>query len=249
MTTVIGAPPNTFKEEPMREHQERKTDALRRVQGFVNTYAGVLGPIAALDGRTEVDAALLAIDTLTSTQAIADRYLAGELNRQVMLIQQLVREHLVPVARFARVKLGNTPDLKALTPAIDQGRITRLLGQARATAIAVTKHNVAYTTGGFAVDQAEQITRLVEEIMKAQSERANLRGARVNATRGLAKEIARGLAGVKHLDAVIIQQFASNAGLLAEWKSISRVRAKTGVSRATPAAASSGLSSAPETAA
>ena len=52
----------------MREIQQRKLEALRRVQGFIGTHSGVLGPIADLEGRKEVDAAVAAVDELTNGQ-------------------------------------------------------------------------------------------------------------------------------------------------------------------------------------
>lgn len=51
--------------------------------------------------------------------------------------------------------------------------------------------------------------------METQAERASLRGGRVNATRGITVQFGKGMAGLKHLDAVIIQKFASNPGFLA----------------------------------
>jgi hypothetical protein len=220
-----------FQELPMKENQERQADALRRVQGFILTHAAVLGGIASLEGRTQVDEALAAIDGLTNNQQSATRFIAGQLNRQQTLMQKLVQEHLVPVARFARAKLSGVPDFKALTPALNQNRIALLLVSAKATATAVEKYAADYVTGGFPADQAQQINGLVDEIMKSQAERAKLRGGRVNATREIAAGMKKGMLGVRHLDAVIIKQFASNPGLLAEWRSASRVWEKTGVSR------------------
>lgn len=213
----------------MKEFQQRQLDALRRVQGFISTHSGALGPITELEGRMDVDAAVAAIDELRNGQGSADRFIAGEMNRQAALTRKLVKEHLIPVARFARAKLVNVPDFKSLTPAVSQNG--KLLGNARVVATAVAKHRDAFAAGGFAADEAEQINGLVDAIMGVQAERAKLRGGRVNATKSIGEKIATGMAGVRHLDALIIKRFASDPGLLAEWSSVSRVWDKAGVTR------------------
>ena len=214
----------------MREIQQRKLEALRRVQGFIGTHSGVLGPIADLEGRKEVDAAVAAVDELTNGQGAANRFIAGEMGREAALTRQLVKEHLIPVARFARARLADVPEFKALTPAVHSSK-GKLLGKARVVATAVAKHRDAFAAGGFPADEAEEINRLADDIMGIQAERAKLRGGRVNATKSIGEKIAKGLAGVRHLDALIIKQFASNPGLLAEWSSVSRVWDKVGVTR------------------
>jgi hypothetical protein len=215
----------------MKENQQRQLDALRRVKGFITVHAAALGGIIELEGRKEVDSAITAVDDFINQQAAASRFISAQQDLQQRLVQQLMREHLTPVARFARAKLGTSADYKALAPAITQQRGSLLLSTARAMATAVAKNADAYTTGGFPADQAQQIVQLVEQIMATQAERATLRGGRVNATRGITVQINKGMAGLKHLDAIIIKQYASNPGFLAEWRSASRVWDKLGVTR------------------
>jgi hypothetical protein len=214
----------------MREIQQRQLEALRRVQGFVSTHAGVLGPIAELEGRKDVEAAVSAVDELVNGQGAANRFIAGEMGREAALTRQLVKEHLIPVARFARARLADVPEYKALTPAV-QSRGGKMVGSARVMATAVAKHRDTFVAGGFAADESEQINRLVDDIMGIRAERAKLRGGRVNATKTIRGTIAKGLAGARHLDALIIKQFASNPGLLAEWSSVSRVWDRAGATR------------------
>jgi hypothetical protein len=216
----------------MRGSEQRQSDRLIRVQGFIGAHADVLGAIKDLDGRKQIDAAVSAIIAHVDNQGTADRYIAGQMARQRALAEELIKKHMKPIATFARAKLANVPEFAALTQAVSDGAVAPLIRAARSMAVAAEKYSDMLTAGGLP-QAAAQINALVDALTDARTQRANLRVERVGFTEGIEENLRLGKEGVKLLDAAISRQFASDKTLLASWRSASRVEAKSGSVRTT----------------
>jgi hypothetical protein len=227
-----------YEENTVRQEQQRQLDSIVRVQDFVHTHAELLRGLQESDVLKQLKDSIAAIFDHGNTQGTTQRSLAGQTSRQRALEKQLVRSHMIPIAKFARAKLRGAPDFAALTPRGDNLVGATLLRSARSMATAAAPYADALTAGGFPADTIAQFTAAIDAVSDAIAQRGHLRYVRVGSTKGIAEQIARGREAVKLLDAAICRQFAFDETFLAAWASASRVDLKPGTPRAaSPAAA------------
>jgi hypothetical protein len=92
------------------------------------------------------------------------------------------------------------------------------------TAITPAAVKAAFVDRGMAADFDTELADLAESLEEATARKGLGRSTRVGGTVGVLAESRRGLAIVRELDAIMDVILASNAALLAEWKSVSHVK-------------------------
>jgi hypothetical protein len=213
------------------ETEQQQLDSMVRARDFVRTRADILQGIANLPPVQQLDGAIDAILGHGNTQGTSDRIAAARISRQRALAKQLVRSHMVPIAKFARAKLRGTPDFAALTRAGEARHPVTLLREARSMSAAAKPYAESFVAGGFPADTIEKLDEAVKALSDAVEERGHLRHVRVGATKGIKEQTLLGREAVRLLDAVISRQFASDETVLAAWASASRVDLPIGPAR------------------
>jgi hypothetical protein len=235
----------------MKQHQQSKYDALRRVQDYLDQHAEVVGTLNSSEGRKQLDASLVRLTTLLNEQGSAGLVMSGQASRARSLSTDLKVRHMRPIAAFARTRLRGVPDFAALTRPDSSLQGKALVHAARAMATAAAPYADALTKGGFPADTVAQLGTAATAMSEALVERANTKVGRVGATKGITESLRAGIEAVAMLHAVISKQFAADPTFLAGWHSARRVTAKPGAARgkaARTAAAAAAASAAEVTA-
>jgi hypothetical protein len=157
-------------------------------------------------------------------QAGSDLAAQGATQRQRALRRALVRDHLTPIARIARVALAETPALEALR--LPRGRPTaeRLAAAAHGMAEAATPYAEVFLAAGLAADFLGQLHGAADALLASLDHRARSRGRRTGATEGLRATLSAGRRLVHVLDAFVQTALVDNPALLAGWDATKRVQ-------------------------
>jgi hypothetical protein len=215
----------------MRQHQQRRLDAFRRAQDFMDANASRLGALATSEGRRQLDAAVTALGDLGTEQGSADRRMAGQSSRERALTNELRNQHMQPIATFARARLRGVPDIAALTRSAPRLKGAHLVRSARAMATAAAPHTTALVSAGFPADTLAQLGTSADALQSALLDRANTKVGRVGATKGIEQQVIAGREALAMLHAVISRQFANDPTFLAAWNAARRVNHKPGAVR------------------
>lgn len=98
-----------------------------------------------------------------------------------------------------------------------------LLSTARAFLTNAEPHKAEFVRNEFAPTFHEDLRALVNEFEQSISNQNQSLGARVSATRAVKTAIARGVALVRQLDAIVRNKFSADPAALAEWDSATHV--------------------------
>ena len=219
----------------MNQRQQRQHDALLRVEDFVDSHAATVGVIASSEGRAQLQTCLASIAAHAVEQGTAHRRIAGEFNTERKLTEELLTQHITPIATFARARLRGTPGGAALATSCRGLQGVKLVHAARSLATAAAPYANELTRGGFPADAIEQLVLATDALEAAIVGRANIRVARVGATKGIESQLLSGREAVTMLHAVISRQFADDPTFLAAWDAARRVKAKSGAVRSASA--------------
>jgi hypothetical protein len=218
----------------MKQHEQRRIDALRRAKDFLDANTGVIGALAGSAGKRQLDDAVAQLATLGNTQGAANLQIAGHLSRQKALVLALKTQHMQPIAIYARARLRGVPDYAALTRSAPHLHLKQLVRAARAMATAAAPHIDELVSGGFTPDAVTRLATAADAVEQAQLDRANTKVRRIGATKGIEAELVAGREALAMLHAVIRSQLADNPTFLAAWDAARRVTLKLGPAR-TPA--------------
>jgi hypothetical protein len=216
----------------METAQGYTLQSLRNVQAFLTHHAAVLPGVVHTGTRRQLDATLVALADLVAEQAGSDLAAQGATQRQRALRRALVRDHLTPIARIARVALAGTPALEALR--LPRGRPTahRLAAAAHGMAEAATPYAELFIAAGLAADFLGQLHGAADALLAALDQRARSQGRRRGATAGLRATLSAGRTLVHVLDAFVQTALVDEPALLAGWEASQRVQRLPGRRRA-----------------
>ncbi len=232
----------------MRFNDQYRLDALRKVQAFLDERVGQIGTIKDSEGKQLLDATIAQFEKHGIDQSTSRLEIDGHGNVKQALEEELRKEHLLPIASFARAKLRGVPDYATLTRSTSRLRGPALVRAARAVGSTAKPYAEALVRAGFPEDTLAQLSAAADRLEQTIDGRANLKVRRVTATTGISEATKQGSEAVKMLSAVIERQFAKDKTFLAAWKSAKRVVAKPGFARgsATASVASSTVAPAGE---
>ena len=216
--------------------QNMVLDTLRRVQLFLDRNDGVLGVINKSGARKTLDAIVAQLSTHAVNQDAGRVNSKGETAKQ-RAVRLALRSHMRPVAAFAKAKLRDVPEFKALTLPDSRMNANRLVAAAGAMADAATPHAQVFVDSGLPADFVPQLIKAADDVSGSIDTRAESRGRRVGATAGLSAEDKKGRNALAILDTLVVPMLGTNDQLLAEWRSLKRVDHKPGrvIGQTTPA--------------
>ena len=226
----------------MRTTQQKVQDSLLRVRDFLDTHRDVLGSISTSQASKDLAAALEAAGEHQISQGSAIRAGVGAMSRQRVLAKQLIDSHMKPISKFARGKLRGAPDYAELTVSVTAAYPARLLAAAQTMVKVASKYTDKFASGGLAPDTVDRLAAATEAFATSLGERSHAKGLRIVSTGAIQQALVKGRDAVRVLDAQVSQLLPSDDSLLAAWRTVSRVEAKTGKVRGrevTPAAPAS----------
>jgi hypothetical protein len=214
----------------VRTNNQYALSAFYRVQSFLDTNAAQVGVIGQVEARKVLDAVVVRMETHAVDQGSFVNEINGRVSTQKSLEVELRKEHMQPIAEFARAKLRGQPGFAQLS--VGSGRLKgpALVHAARSMAQAAAPYAEALESNGFP-DALAQLTQAADRLQAALGSRGDLKVKRAGATQGIAEQTKRGQEAVRMLSAAIERKFAKDSTFLASWRSAKRITAKPGVTR------------------
>lgn len=208
--------------------QNRITRALlsfRRVLDLLDTLAAVAF-LKDAPARRQLDEAVMQLELFAGQQGSSKDALKGQGKLQLKLESALLKEHMQPIADFARSQLGGTPEFAELTRTVTGLTGERLVNAAKDMATNAAKHQDAFVRHGFPADTVAQLTAATDALAAVVRTADKLRVTRSTATEGVDVQWRLGKEAVGTLNAAMKKQFATDSTTLAAWRAAKRVTIK-----------------------
>jgi hypothetical protein len=219
----------------MTAAQKARLDALQRMQKYLDDHAGVLGTISKSTSRTDLDAAVAALEQFGTQQEGAQVEATSRTKLTHDAREELRLHHMQPIAMIARKKLSQTGAIQDL--ALPQKSVSdqTLVQKGLAMVNVAAQYSQVFIDQQMPADFIAQLQAAVDAVKQAVLAQGVARALEVNGTKGVKAQLAVTRTDVKVINALVVKQLKGQANLLAEWVSVKRVRAKPGVPTGTTA--------------
>jgi hypothetical protein len=134
---------------------------------------------------------------------------------------QLIAQHMRPIAIIARAQLPDSAELNALTVPVGTRKFVDLVAAGYGMAKAASVHQETFLAAGLPQDFIEQLVKAADALKQAITEKGNTIGLRAKATEGLAKEARNARTSLRLLD-TLIRAVVRDSTILAQWRTIRR---------------------------
>ena len=135
----------------------------------------------------------------------------------------LLRDHMAPIARIAKVDLPQVPTIKALRLPAGRPTVERLAADAHGMAESARPYADVFIANGMPADFIDELNLAADAMVSALSDRSQSRGKRKGATTGLKTQLTEARKVVHVLDAFVKKAIPNDKAMLAEWSSVKRV--------------------------
>ena len=219
--------------------------SLENAQAFLSENAAALGHVATTGARTMLDDSLVELSEHASVQNGQTRAGAGAIARRHALRAALLRDHMTPLAKIARLELTGTPELVSLSLPKDRPTVERLAALANGMAHAAEPYADVFIRAGMAPDFLQALRTASDDMVQALKDRAQSKGKVRTATSALRNKLSRARKVVHVLDAMVKSSLVGNQDLLAGWKLVKRIPRPGNGAAAAPAVSPSVAAPAP----
>ncbi len=207
----------------MRSTQRYRSEALRRIQQFLDAHSDVFGALNASDARKQLDAAIAQLGPIVDVQGARVRGARGEKQHQVALERELREFHMAPIASFALGKLVGVAKFAALTPSATRFKGARLVQAARAMAEAAVPFAGEFAAASFPADFLQQLTAAADAVQASIEARSRQGVERQKATAAVQETLQQGRSAALMLEAAVGRLVPRRSSLHAEWRAVKRV--------------------------
>ena len=203
----------------MRLTQLKTQATARRVLGFLDAHAAIIGTAVPPELRTEIDDVVNQLTTNSVTQETA----AGSAKSQTAIQDEYRRDLYVrfvrPIARITKRVLAaiSADDRTALVLTADDTRHPSVVTKVTALANAAEKYQAVFVRNGMAADFVAQLRAAIAQLTSSIDTRDRQVGQRKGATTALvaADKTFKTLLG--QLDSVLNPVLRKNPGVLGDW--------------------------------
>lgn len=217
----------------MRLRQAFVLEAVRAVQDFLKENPDVLVDVDLTPLRAKIDA----IEARLAGNAVRQKAEARQSIAQTATIEKLrvaLRSmHMKPITMVARARLREAPDLAYFALPTVNTSSPALVTAARAMAEIADQYPEVLASSGLPADCVSQLRDAADALEAEFTSRRMTSGRAAGATASLAadEKEARHLLSV--LDALIVPRVRADHGLLVTWRTIRKIRKKSGVPQGT----------------
>jgi hypothetical protein len=190
-------------------------------------HADELASVNTTGTRQELDQAIADSAGHATDQTGNTLAAEGATQKQQTLRQTLLRDHMAPIARMARARLPQTPEMAPLRMPRNNSSVQRLATAARGMAQAAVPHGKVFIAAGLPADFITQLNAAADALVQSVNARAQHRSRRTTATTGLRATLTSGRQSIHVLDALVKSALKGDPALLAGWRTVKRVQ-KTG---------------------
>lgn len=207
----------------MRTIQGNTLRSLHSVQGFLNENADKLGGVLSTGSRAMLDSAIAELEEHAAMQDGRTRMERGAVAIQRARRQALIRDHMAPIDRIARLLLADVPDLVALRLPRGRPTVERLVALADGMAEAAEPHAEVFIRTGRKPTFITDLRAAADALLQALQDRYVNRSKVRMATSGLQTGMSRARKLVNVLDTLVRSELANDPDLLAGWNLARRV--------------------------
>lgn len=215
----------------MNSRQTFVLSSLETSEEFLNDnaarFVGRIKPaLRARLTKSIVDVSSIIIEQQALTRSVTGSAKDREATRAV-----LIRDHMAPIARVAKLELPNTPAIAQFT--MPKGKLStqKLAAAARGMAKAAIPYTDIFIAAALPDDFIAQLNTATDAMVDFNKQRATHSSRRAGATSGLKAKLSEARVVLRAVDAFVRSELKDDSTLLATWESASRVQQ----SRTTPA--------------
>lgn len=207
----------------MDKRQGRRLLALYAIDVFLDAHAKDLPQTTASRTRERFSRSLAELALHLRTQEASPLSAQGLTRAKQAQRRALVRDHLVPLSRIARLEEENIPELKAIRLPRGEPALHKLLAHAAGLAETAEKYAEVFIAAGRAPSFAEDLREAIDAILATLSRHASHRAGSVGATSGLELTLRTGRRHAAILDSFIQSEAKDDPALLANWNTVRRI--------------------------
>ncbi len=137
--------------------------------------------------------------------------------------EALLRDHLAPIARVAKLESAKIPTLAAVKMPRGTPGTGKLLAHAAGMANVAQDYAEVFVAAGLPATFIEDLNAAIDDILTTVTARTEKRGARSGATKGLSASLIACNKYKAVLDAFIEREARGNSPLLRNWRTVKRV--------------------------
>lgn len=232
----------------MQAEQANMLLALQNVQTYLNANEARLGGVVSPETRTALDDSIAQLAEHAGVQDAHTRAAKSAAAVHRATRTALIRDHMAPIDRIAKMKLEGSPALISLTLPRHRPSAERLAVLADGMAKAAAPYADIFVRAGCKPDFIEGLHAAAVEMMLSLHERAQVRGIVREATSALDTKLARARKVVKVIDGFIRSALADDRDALERWKQVKRVpQPRTGSRTSNPTTPASAIGTVPIT--
>ena len=207
----------------MNPRQARSLLSLYAVDVFLDANAERLPKTCATGMRIRFKRALAELELHVQVQSGAPLTAMGLTRAKDAKREALLRDHIAPIVRVARLERSSHPDLAPLKMPRGEPGTQKLLAQASAIVAVAEDHRDVFIAAGLRETFVEEFDAAVEELLATLTARAERRGARTGATRGVDTSLRACHNCKAALGAFIETEARDDVPLLANWRTVQRI--------------------------
>ena len=197
---------------------------------FLDQHTDVVGTINKSTSRTTLDQAVQALRQTAANQAAAEQEMTARTKLKDTLREELRLHHIQPIVAIAKKKFAKTDLIADFKLPPKNTSDAALLAAGTAMADHSAQYSQTFIEQQLPADFIAQLRTVVEALQQAVKARAFTQGQLTTATKAVLNELAIAHTDVQVLNALVVKQLKGSTDLLAGWKQMKRVKAKTSVS-------------------
>ena len=208
----------------MKLRQGNMRSSLENVRRFLDDNQAVLGGVINPAARQKLDDSITELSSTAAAQNLFTRDMRGSFAVQRANRVALVRDHMAPIARIAKLELANTPELVKLSLPVKRVSVQQLATLADGMAQAARPYAQLFIDAGRKPDFLDRLVAAADQMRLAAAEGKNGRTRIRKTTTGLTQNLSGVRKVVLMLDAFVKEAAGSDKALLDSWKSAKRVQ-------------------------
>ncbi len=207
----------------MNRRQGRMLLSLYAVDVFLDAHQQSLSVTTSAGIRDRFRHKLAEVELHVQTQEGSLLMAEGLTGAKDTKREALLRHHLAPIARIAKLESANHPALAAVKMPRGAPGTGKLLAHAAGMANAAQDYADVFVAAGLRPTFIQDLKDAIDDILTAVTARTEKRGARAGATQGLRASLVACNKYKAVLDAFIEREARSDQTLLENWRSVKRV--------------------------
>jgi hypothetical protein len=205
----------------MRNREDGDTEIIRASYQFI---AGEpkLAEIVDTGAYRKLGDLLDSIDRRSVEQASEGMASQGATQAALEAREELIRRHLIPIAKVAALLATSYPPLKALRIPDRDCAVPTLVKQASGMSVEARKYQEHFVEEGLRPDFLEQLDLAIQRFKEASAEPRQHRSKRSGATSGAEVDLKKAKKSLKVLDSFVQAAAHDDASVLSGWNAVKR---------------------------